>query len=460
MNGNIIMKLAASTLVISASLTGCGPVGGDSVASVSSKPVSPKDATKYAEKAEIALAKGNVEDAIGYAEHSVAAIGHDANTRALLGQAYLAAGRFHSAERSFLDAMDLGKSDARTILSLGLAQLAQGKANKAQQLIENNRQFIPTADYGLALALAGDAKGAIAELEEAIRSSNVTARTRQNLGLAYALDGRWKEAKLMAVQDIAPTNVDARIMQWAQMARPGAYELRVASVLDVRPALSDPGQPVRLALNVAPVAPVAPAVDYSREVASFDRDIPSPKNEVTESADMDFKADFLANDDNMLVTKVDVPASAAVTKASFTSAAVTPLIKTAAPVKAAEIVKKPAVEKIAFTPLEQSQPNGQYLVQVGAFSSPENVQRAWVILSAKNKELIEYQYVSSTVKLNGRTLYRLSAVGFGSEQSAKAMCGGIKARGGGCIVRHVRNLGPTELVGTVSAKTPRQLASR
>src|SRR5690606_33284166 len=137
---------------------------------------------------------------------------------------------------------------------------------------------------------------------------------------------------------------------------------------------------------------------------------------------------------------LDVPASAAVTKASFTSAAVTPLIKTAASVKAAEIVKKPAVEKIAFTPLEHSQPNGQYLVQVGAFSSPENVQRAWVILSAKNKELSGHQHVSSTVKLNGRTLYRLSAVGFGSEQSAKTMCGGIKARGGGCIVRHVRNL--------------------
>lgn len=460
MKCDMILKLAASTMVISASLTGCGPAGGDSVASASSTPASSKDGEKYASKAERALEKGNIEDAIAYAERSVAASGNDAATRALLGQAYLAAGRFYSAERSFLDAMDLGKSDARTILSLSLAQLAQGKANKARQLIENNRQFIPTADYGLALALAGDAKAAIDELEQAIRSANVTARTRQNLGLAYALDGRWKEAKLMAVQDISPTNVDARIMQWAQMARPGAYEMRVASVLDVKPAISDPGQPVRLALNIAPVVPAAPAVDYSREVASFDRDIPLPTNDVTETANSDFKADFLANDDNMLVTKVDVPASTAVSKTLFAKAPETPLIEAAAPKEVAVSAAKPEKKNISFTPLEQTQPDGQYLVQVGAFSSPENVQRAWVILSAKNRELSAYQHVSSTVKLNGKTLYRLSAVGFGNEQSAKALCGGIKAKGGGCIVRKVRSVGHTEMVGHVSAKSPQQLASR
>ncbi|MEM8919439.1 MAG: SPOR domain-containing protein, partial [Pseudomonadota bacterium] len=272
MKRDLILKLAASTMVISTTLTGCGPFGG-SVASVSSKPATEKDGAKYAKKAEKALAKGQIDKAVIYAERSVEGVGTNSETRALLGQAYLAAGRFNSAERSFMDAMDLGANDARTVLSLALAQLGQGKADKAKRLVENNRNAIPVADYGLAMALAGETKVAVDVLEQAIRDANVNGRTRQNLGLAYALDGRWKEAKLMASQDIKPAAVDKRVMQWAQMARPGAYEVRVASLLNVNPVKSDPGQPVRLALNAAPtVVAVAetPAEDYAQEVASFD----------------------------------------------------------------------------------------------------------------------------------------------------------------------------------------------
>lgn len=438
MKCNMILKLAASTMVITSALTGCGPVGGDSVSSASSTPISSKDAAKYADKAEKALDNGDIEDAISYAERSVAGVGNDPNTRALLGQTYLAAGRFHSAERSFLDAMDLGKRDARTILSLSLAQLAQGKAHKPRQLLENNRQFIPTADYGLALALAGDSTTAVTVLEQAIRNADVSARTRQNLGLAYALDGRWKEAKLMALQDMTPANVDGRIMQWAQMARPGAYEIRVASVLDVKPALNDPGQPVRLALHVTPASPAVaaatPAEDYSREVANFARDTPQP---VVESvADIEEpKAAFLVENDDNIVANVAVPASTAFAKA--------PAVK-------------PAVQKVAFAPQKPSSPNGEYLVQVGAFSSPENVRRAWAILSSKHKGLAAFDYASSTVSQNGKMLYRLSAVGLGSRESAKDLCLSIKAKGGACIVRKDPNVRPAQMVD----KTPREFASR
>lgn len=465
MKRDTILKLAASTMVISMTLTGCGPFGGGSVASSSSKPATVKDGAKYAKKAEKALSKGKVEDAIVYAERSVAGVGNDPTTRALLGQSYMAAGRFYSAERSFLDAMELGQNDARTILSLGLSQLAQGKANKAKQLIESNRQYIPTADYGLALALAGDAKTAIATLENAIRSNNATGRTRQNLGLAYALDGRWKEAKLMAMQDMTPATVDNRIMQWAQMARPGAYEVRVASLLNVKPVANDPGQPVRLALNAAPAMPAVaaanPAEDYSREVASFDRDTPLPAVGPAPAADSE--VDFMAKENNVKVTKVAVPASE--------PAAKTPVVKPApvvpektfivegpvaptpvarpVPVKAAATqviaVVKPIMQKVAFTPRARSISNGKHLVQLGVFSSPENVKRAWGILSSQNKDLASFQYASSTIQRNGKTLYRLAAMGFGNEQSAKDMCSGIKSKGGACIVRNAEKVRPTQI---------------
>ncbi|VAV87096.1 hypothetical protein MNBD_ALPHA04-903 [hydrothermal vent metagenome] len=502
MKRDMILKLAASAMAISVTLTGCGPFGGDSVASSSAKPAKPatvKDGARYAKKAEKALAKGQVDKAIIFAERSVAGVGNDPETRALLGQAYLSAGRFSSAERSFMDAMELGKNDARTILNLSMAQLAQGKADKAKRLIQNNREFIPVADYGLALALAGDSKTAVDVLTQAIRSANVTGRTRQNLGLAYALDGRWKEAKLMAMQDMTPSTVDSRIMQWAQMARPGAYQKRVATMLNVTPVANDPGQPVRLALNVnsAPVVAAAtPAQDYSREVASFDRNRPLPA--VGPAPKTGSPVDFMAKENNVKVATVEtvaVPASAP--KADKAVKAVkpvkpAPLIKAAAePVRVAPEPKqafvvekvaapsvtpkpvpvvtpavkvvsvvKPILQKIAFKPstgsLVPSAPAGSTVVQLGVFSSAENVKRAWNILSAKHSDLGLFQHSSSQIKVRGRTLYRLTAVGFGNDQAAKAMCAGIKSNGSNCIVRQVKGVSPHQM----AAKTATRIASR
>lgn len=468
MKCDMILKLAASTMVVSVTLTGCGPFGGDSVASSSSKPATAKDGAKYAKKASKALSKGQSDKAIAFAERSVAGVGTDPETRALLGQAYLSAGRFASAERSFKDAMELGNTDARTILSLALAQLGQGKADNAKRLVQTNRQFIPTADYGLALALSGDSSGAVDVLEQAIRQANVTGRTRQNLGLAYALDGRWKEAKLMAMQDMTPSTVDTRIMEWAQMARPGAYETRVASVLNVKPIANDPGQPVRLALNAVPaataVASVNPAQDYSREVASFDRNTPLPA--VGPAPRANKETNFMAKENDVKVTKVALPASRTAASAPTTkNVKVQPRVapskrfivegekpKAEKPVRLAQAtpVKTPAVQsiaavkpvlqKVAFTPKPRTKKSGTHLVQLGAFSSPESAKRAWNILSSKNKDLAAFQYASSRINVKGKTLYRLAAVGFGNSETAKAMCSGIKAKGGACIVRNVKGV--------------------
>lgn len=469
MKRDVILKMAASSMVFATVLTGCGPFGGGSVASSSSKPPVARDGAKYAKKAEKALAKGEIEAAIAYAERSVAAVGTDAETRALLGQSYLSAGRMASAERSFLDAMELGKSDARTVLSLALAQLGQGKVDTAKALIVSNRQYIPAADYGLALALTGDSKGAVEVLEQAIRQSNVTGRTRQNLGLAYALDGRWKEAKLMAVQDVAPASVNERVMQWAQMARPGAYQTRVATVLNVTPVANDPGQPIRLAL--APMqAPVAVAAssedDYEREVASFDRN--RPLAAIGPAPTADEEVDFLAMENNVKVATVSLPASEATAK----SAAGMPVTgsdpKPASVLPSKFVVEdgsaaaaKPVLQKAAYQPVPKAavSQSGTHLVQLGAFSSAEGAKRAWSIMSAQNGDLKAFEYASSRINVNGKTLYRLAAIGFGNEQTAEAMCAGIKAKGNNCIVRQASGVvrtAPTRM----ASKTPKKLASR
>jgi len=80
-------------------------------------------------------------------------------------------------------------------------------------------------------------------------------------------------------------------------------------------------------------------------------------------------------------------------------------------------------------------------------------------LSSKNKDLAAFQYASSRINVKGKTLYRLAAMGFGNAQTAKDMCVGIKAKGGSCIVRHVKGVNKAAPVRMAATK-PKKLAAR
>ncbi len=451
----IFMTLAASSLAVG-TLTGCSTMA----SLTDSASIRANAAPEYAERAEKALQKAKHEDAIMQAEKAVAALPTDPAYRTLLGKAYLAAGRFQSAERSFMDAVELGDASSAVILSLAMSQLGQGNANKALTLLNEHRTTLPASDYGLGLALAGDSSGGVEVLVDAIRQDNISARTRQNLALAYALDGRWREAKLMAMQDIDPGKVDARIMEWAQIARPGAYQARVASLLNVTPALEDPGQPVRLAL--VPTVPVAmpdsdPAKGFAPVSTTASAELPAigpaPRARVLPAA----------QEANRKVEQAAIPASAA---APVIRAAIEPMrvpAKTAvAAVEAPASAPKPAkpvVKKVAYQPAAQPAPvadGNMHLVQIGAFSSPEAAQRAWGILSNRYSALKEFRYASSKVQVKGKMLYRLAAFGFGNAASAEAMCAGIKAKGGNCIVRETKQVNPNRM----ATRDSTQIASR
>ena len=209
-------------------------------------------ATLSASKAEQALASGKHEKAIAHAEAAVLAEPHNAAYRSILASAYLDAGRFASAETTFNDAIQLGDNSARNALSLALAQSAQGKYREAQTLLNQREGDIATADLGLALALAGQPERGIHLMGNAIRGGENTAKMRQNLAYSYALAGRWREARLMAAQDVPADQLGDRIAKWALMASPQAWQVRVAALLDVPAGVSDAGQPVQLALGNNP----------------------------------------------------------------------------------------------------------------------------------------------------------------------------------------------------------------
>jgi D-alanyl-D-alanine carboxypeptidase len=124
---------------------------------------------------------------------------------------------------------------------------------------------VPASDIGLALALAGDSEGAIYVLSEAARAEGASARTRQNLALAFALSGRWAQARILASQDLSAAKLEARMAEWSKLAEQPSAQIRVASLIGTK-AQQDAGMPVRLALSnfgETQLAAAAPAVELA-----------------------------------------------------------------------------------------------------------------------------------------------------------------------------------------------------
>ena len=141
---------------------------------------------KVLAEARQALSKGQTDKAISLAEGLVAANPREASYRALLGQAYLRAGRFESAAQSLNDAMKLGDNSARTALSLALANVGAGKNREAVAILDDWRDAIPAADLGLAYALAGESNRGVAILSDSLRSGDNTPKLRD--GIRHRLD--------------------------------------------------------------------------------------------------------------------------------------------------------------------------------------------------------------------------------------------------------------------------------
>ncbi|WOE74299.1 SPOR domain-containing protein [Alterisphingorhabdus coralli] len=424
-----VWKIAVSSLIMGASLASCAS---------GSQSARPQSLTAKAEKA---LEKGDTLDAIARAEEAVRVGPREVAARSVLAQSYLAAGRFMSAEKTFEDALELGDTSARTVISLALAYVANDKSVTARNLLADHRDAIPASDYGLAMALAGDVKQGVRLLEDLVRNGVNSPKVRQNLAYSYALDGRWSEAKLLASQDVSPEQANARILEWARTARPDLAQMRVAALLGVKAYQADDGQPAQLAL--------APQTENEMAVALTD---------TVMQAEAKAEAEKLEKAPEKPEFEAESAPSVAVPQAPVQLAAAAPVPLIAAPEKpirvkqvesieipaakpakatpAPKAVAKPAPARAAFRAANSgSVREGSYIVQLGAFSSQANAERAWSVFSGKYRELRGFDHVRTPVTSRGRKLHRVSAAGLGNRQSAIAMCNGIKASGGSCIVR-------------------------
>ncbi|MEA3048645.1 MAG: hypothetical protein QOG84_481, partial [Sphingomonadales bacterium] len=271
----IVFKAAASTAIVSMTMMGFS-VQSDAMRRLNepqrANSRTDRQAAALHEQAGRALRQGQLDPAQTAMEQAVALSPRDAGYRQLLADIYLKQGRFASARTTYADVLELDPSNVRAGLSVALIQIAQGNPRAAAARLEDLEGRAPAADVGLAFALAGRADRAVQILEEAARGPGATARTRQNLALAYAMTGDWRRARAVAAQDVSPAELPARLQQWAAFARPGAGATRVAALLGVTP-VQDSGQPVRLALAPAAgaateaIAEAAPAPEIATPAA-------------------------------------------------------------------------------------------------------------------------------------------------------------------------------------------------
>ena len=441
MNQPLRFSSAASLIVLGSMIAGCAaPQGHAGTASYFGGKANVD--MGYATRALAALNSNNVPLAIDLAEHAVAKTPHDAGFRALLGNAYFAAGRFHSAEAAYRDALTLYPGQPGVVLKLALVQIAQGKDREAVVSLNATRDVLDASDYGLAIALAGHPAEAIAVLEHAARETSADATVRQNLALAHALAGDWAEARIIASQDIPSNQLDARMQQWMQLASPKHAADQVAALVGVKPAAVDAGQPVQLALNAGDTrlalvtAAASPSPSNSPKPQKLE-----PQASVASAPAAPAKPAFVQAAAPILPppTVRAVPPAPPPPRATIATMAETAITKAKAVLAAVMPRRQPAIAKAAHR-LATARPaahmgKSTQVVQLGAYGSPERVLAAWNTAAHKYSALKAYLPMSARFASPKGTFYRLSVRGFNSVGEAEALCHRLHRDGAACFVR-------------------------
>jgi Flp pilus assembly protein TadD len=453
MRKNTAFRLAASSLAIGLTTVGCTPAAYRTATVSARAPKAEKLAHEAYEASLAAVRKDDLVGALGHIERAVELAPRDVAYRMVLADLYLKNGRLLSAEQAYGDALTLNPGNPKAALSKALMQIAQGRNAQAVVALDGLADIATPGDLGLAYALAGQPDRAIAMLESLARSEQADGRVRQNLALAYALAGDWAKARMLASQDVSPAELGGRLEQWAELAQPQAPHSQVASLFGIANVVADGGQPAALALLPEAPQPTSPAApEGAVEVAAADTGINVAQTEVPASA----YAEALAP------TPIDqiIPESFRLETASAASLGPVSKVQVAQAIETLVTSEAKLVPAVAETPLPKFAPAaerlslepvpakkksmGRFVVQIGAFKTPGQAERAWVE-AEKRYSLAGREPLGTTVDIKGRgRFHRLSVAGFDTSSEAQAFCGSIKAKGGACFVRTTAGDAPVQ----------------
>ena len=441
---------ALSTVAFAAVLSGCA-AGQQHRESIFGSKVDHEN-IGLATRAQAALASEQFGTAIDLAERAVENTPNDAGFRALLGNCYFASGRFASAEQAYRDSLSLIPAQPDLMLKLSLVQIAQGKNAEALATLDSARGALDAADYGLAVALAGQPADAVAVLDEAARLTGADSRVRQNLALAYGLSGDWENARAVAAQDVPADQLDSRIQQWMAMATPTQASDQVAALTGVHPS-ADPGQPVQLALTTVPNTPqyaqlVVPQAKPQPQAAA---DIPASAPPALPAVEtQEVAAPVMAEAARSLIEAPAKPEPAVLADAPAPEP-VAPVVEAKlptsfdAPVKPAKLVTLSDAVRDAAEKEQRASGRSNSVVQLGAYSSPERVAVAWAMLTKRYPALAKYTPMRARFDGPNGTVWRLSIKGFASQDEAMSKCDSLQSKGGQCFVRRLAGDAPVQM---------------
>lgn len=425
---------ALTALGLVGALAGCaGSMSGPSTAS--SKVRSDPSKVGLATRAQAALASNDLATAVTLAEQAVENRPQDSSFRALLGNIYLASGRFASAEAAYRDSLSISARQPQIILKMALVQIALGRRAEASDLLAAAQPLLDPTDLGLALALAGRADQAVAILEPTARTARGDARTRQNLALAYALGGDWDSARTIAAQDLPPDQLEGRLEQWLALSKPGQAGAHVAAFIGVTPSAIDPGQPVRLALTATSRTRLAQA-EVPAPV------VPVPVAQVAEPPVDARMAEAMVVPEPPLAAVAEAPAHV---EPVAVAAAPAPGLRSPRPALTPASVRLsqalPEIRRAAMPARGRS----RAVVQLGAYGSRAFIPAAWNKAAARHGALRNYTPVIARFDSAKGTFYRLSVKGFASDRQAVELCTSLKRSGASCFVRATFNDAPVRL---------------
>ncbi len=425
-------KAAVASLLVATTMVGCtGAAFRPSASAVPQK----GDPAKLGIAAEKALADRDGARAIQAAEAAVQLAPDNGAYRQILGRAYVMAGRFASAESALSDAVALGNNDARTIVTLALVQAGQGRADAARSLLLAHADRVPAGDYGLAMAMAGDPSEGVRILSQAIHDPSANVRTRQNLAYAYALAGRWKDARMIVGMDMDALAANKRISDWAQIAEPSLAPQRVAALMGVTIDAGDAGLPVALAL-----APLAAPVEMAQVESA-----PAPVAETAPAAIMPPAPVQVA---------IAAPASPPPPVAKAEPVRVATQVRAKVQPVAAPVAR---MQQVAFIkPVGTGASN--WVVQLGAYDTAAIAKEKWMNMAGRSSTLAAFPVLTSQATVRGKPYHRLAISGFASRADALVACRTIQSQHGQCFVRETAP-GATPQRWAIASRG-RQFASR
>lgn len=300
------------------------------------------------------------------------------------GKAALALGNFSAALEGFSRAVNLLPGDPRPKSGKAIALAATGKIAEAIVTLHGTNDRSSLSNKALVLAATGSPGAAIDILEPLLRGGGAQARDRQNLAMAYLLDGQEDRAFQVARLDLDAASVNETFTFYRSLASLGRAERMQALVTG----------------TIDPAWTKSEAANLSLE-ESKDRQIAAQR----------------------MVTKKPAP------------------ILAAAPIKP-EPVKK--VRPVNYKPGDIPpllEPEG-WALQIGAYRTLKRLTDGWGILYERNIDILKdipprrsEMDFGSRIEGPSGFYFRLNAGPLKTLAEAKALCTELRKRGTSCWIR-------------------------